>query len=73
MKCTPTGWTVITPNCTVDKDAGGDTGGGTGGGTGGNPNYDETLKVNATCGSQAGTPIRREEFSLKNTPNLCSK
>ncbi len=42
MKCTPTGWTVITPNCTVDKDAGGDTGGGTGGGTGGNPNSDET-------------------------------
>jgi hypothetical protein len=177
VKCTPTGWTVITPNCTVDKDAGGDTGGGTGGGTGGNPNSDETpndyqpgtvtppagytdtscqssqtwscpgstsrsnpptcyvptinsevresdltnanalcypgyggprqvlglsinqnnstvtwfcgetksdgskkseacaakLKVNATCGSQAGTPIRREEFSLKNTPNLCSK
>jgi hypothetical protein len=31
------------------------------------------LKVNATCGSQAGAPVRRETFSLKNTPNLCSK
>lgn len=31
------------------------------------------LKVNASCGSQAGAPIRREGFSLTNTPNLCNK